>query len=204
VAAVKSALDVHTTLLERGVPHEIVRLRSRLLTAHDLPRVIGLARGCLAVQCYVVERSAAGTPDVVAVLGRAGTVPSPSALLEALDARVLRAATSDEVSAATDFAAGLVSPVLLPRSVTLLADAAIGGSDVSYCAIGEAGVALGIRTTDLLATTGARLHALTPRSDPGPAEHVSTVLRLDQAAGARRGGASTGRPRGSSRGRSGR
>ncbi len=200
----KGALDVHRDLLARDVPHEVVRLRTRLLTADDLPRVLQVELGCVAVRCYVVERAGAARPAFAAVLVPAGTLPSPRLLLEALHARSVRPAAHDQVNAATDYAAGLVSPVCLPEDVELLADAGLRASDVSYCALGEGGVALGIRTADLLAATGARVAVLTaPRSAATPAERgtVARVIDLDRSAGPRTGDRPAGRP-GSGSGRS--
>jgi Cys-tRNA(Pro)/Cys-tRNA(Cys) deacylase len=160
---VKSALDVHRELLQRDVPHEVVRLRSRLLTADVLPRVLALERGCVTVRCYVVERE--GQSSFAAVLVPSGLVPSPALLLEALDACTVRPARPEQVNAATDYAAELVSPVCLPPDVELLADSRLAEDEVCYTALGEGGVALGIRTRDLLAATAARVVALTGPPD---------------------------------------
>ena len=154
----KGALDVHRVLLEGGVPHEVVRLRRPVLSADDLPAALDLPpEQCLAVRCYVADGR------TVAVLLQAGAVPDPVALLDALDARAARPATAAEVNAATDCAAGLVTPVGLPPEVELLADAAVGAADVVYVAAAEGGVALGIRTRDLLVATGARVASLSLR-----------------------------------------
>ena len=169
----RSALDVHRELLARDVPHEIVRLGSRLVSADDLPRVLGVP-GCVAVRCYEVAR--ASGPAFAAVLVPAGQLPDPAALLDALDADAVRPATTDRVNQVTDYAAGLVSPICLPAEVELLADAALGSSDVCYCPVGEGGVALGIRTVDLLVTTGARVASLS-----GPALVEPRLLRMDPA-----------------------
>lgn len=175
----RNALDVHRELLARDVPHEVVRLRSRVLTADDLPRALSLDRGCVSVRCYVVERDRGRS--FAAVLVPAGRVPSPSALLAALDARSVSPARPEQVNAATDCAAGLVSPVGLPPEVELLADAAVGESDVCYAAVGEGGVALGIRTRDLLVVTGARVATVTEAPAESLLEDAPTgrVLRLD-------------------------
>lgn len=159
---------MHRELLERDVPHEVLRLPTRLLSADDLPRALAVESGCVAVRCYVVQRGS-GTA-FAAVLVPAGLVPSPALLLEALDACTVRPARQEQVNAATDYAAGLVCPVCLPDDVELLADSALAREDVSYTALGEGGVALGIRTDDLLAATGARLTPLTaPAADPSDA-----------------------------------
>lgn len=179
----RAALDVHRELLQRAVPHEVARLRGRAATADDLPALLGLTSGCVAVRCYEVVREQARS--LAAVLVPAGTTPDPLLLLEALDACSVRAAPDDVVNARTDYAAGLVSPVCLPADVEVLADAAIGASAVSWCALGEPGVALGIRTVDLLGASGARVASLSPAaaypSEPG-------VVVLDERREARRSG----------------
>ena len=160
----RGALDVHRELLARDVPHEVVRLPSRLLSADDLPAALGLEHGCVAVRCYAVERG--GRSSFAAVLVPAGAVPAPEALLDALSARSVRPARPEQVNAVTDYAAGLVCPVGLPPEVEVLADEAVLHCPTSYCALGEGGVALGIRTPDLLAVTGAGAAALTAGSAP--------------------------------------
>lgn len=179
----RAALDVHRDLLARGVPHEITRLRGRAASADDLPRLLDLAPGCVAVRVYEVVRE--DLRWVAAVLVPAGTLPDPLALLEALDACTVRLAPDDVVNKRTRYAAGLVSPVCLPADVEVLADDALGAHDVSWCAIGEAGVALGIRTVDLLAASGARVAALTVPARRGDS---TDVVDLD----ARRGWRTTG------------
>jgi Cys-tRNA(Pro)/Cys-tRNA(Cys) deacylase len=172
---VRGALDVHRDLLARAVPHEVVRLPGRLLNADDLPRLLQLDSGCVAARCCVVERDE-GTSFAV-VLVPAGTVPVPSRLLAALDARAVTAARPEHVNAATDYAAGLVCPVGLPADVEVLADTALERDATSYCALGEGGVALGIRTADLLAVTGARRVPLTP-------DRTGRVIELDRPSAA--------------------
>lgn len=182
----KGALDVHRALLARDVPHEIVRLRgTALATADDLPRALGVDPvDCVAVRCYVTDAG------VVAALVAADRLPEPAALLDAVGARTLRTASAAEVNAATDYAAGLVSPVCLPPEVRLVADAGLAVREVVYCPVGESGVVLGVRTADLLAVTGARAVPLSrlpaprsggvgaPRPDAGPRR----VLDVDGAA----------------------
>jgi prolyl-tRNA editing enzyme YbaK/EbsC (Cys-tRNA(Pro) deacylase) len=171
----KSALDVHRELLAAGVAHEIVRLPVPVLSADDLPEALGVpASSCLAVRCYTTT-SRAGTTGLAAVLVRAGVTPQPASLLSALDATSIRRAEADEVNAATDYAAGLVSPLCLPAEVTLLADAALGtdlgASDVVYVPVGENGVALAVHLRDLLLAAHVRVTTLT-------AQPLSAVDRL--------------------------
>ena len=170
----RGALDVHRELLARDVPHEVVRLPSRVATADDLPVALGLELGCVAVRCYLVERS--GRCSFAVVLVPAGAVPGPESLLDALAARSVRPARPEQVNATTDYAAGLVCPVGLPADVEVLADAALERCPTSYCALGEGGVALGIRTRDLLDVVGARTAVLTDR----PQEAATSVDLADR------------------------
>lgn len=181
----RGALDVHRELLSRGVPHEVVRLPAPVVTADDLPRVLGVDPAqCVAARVYVTDLG----PAVIAV--HAGVVPDPAAALEALGARTLRPATADEANSATDYAAGLVSPVALPAGVRLLADAALSGSDVLYCPVGESGVALGIRSHDLLTATAAQVAGLSALPLPAHADTPwgggARVIELDVRGPARR------------------
>lgn len=172
----KGALDVHQRLLAQDIPHEIVRLRARLLNADDLPRVLGVERGCVAVRCYIVERESG--PAFVAVLVPVGATVSPIALLSVLDACSARPAGSQQVNAVTDYAAGLVSPLCLPHEVELLAEAALQEEELCYCPLGEGSVALAIHSNDLLEVTGARVAALTgARDKAGPNRTVPATWR---------------------------
>lgn len=181
----QGALDVHRELLARDVPHEMVRLRSRAASADDLPRLLGLTAGCVTVRVYEVVRDSGSS--FAAVLLPSGQLPEPSALLDALDARSVRPARPDVVNAVTDYAAALVGPVCLPPDVELLADAAVGSSDVCYCAVGEGEVVLGIRTRDLLVTTGARVATLTGPG-VGVDGELAQVLALERWGVARTAG----------------
>ena len=157
----KSALDVHRALLAAGVAHEMVRVRGSVQCADDLPVGLGVDQACcVAVRCYVASYDD-GREAFTAVLVRAGDTPDPASLLDALQAVAVRTATDGEVNLATDYAAPLVCPVGLDERVVLLADAALGSTDVLYTPTGESGVALGIRTRDLLVAAGARATALT-------------------------------------------
>jgi prolyl-tRNA editing enzyme YbaK/EbsC (Cys-tRNA(Pro) deacylase) len=170
---------VHRELLARDVPHEVVRLPARIVTADDLPAALGLADGCVAVRCYLVQRD--GRAGFAAVLVPAGVVPEPAALLDALAADSVRPARPEQVNAATDYAAGLVCPVGLPPAVEVLVDGALEQAPTSYCALGEGGVALGIRTRDLLEVVAAPVAALSaaPDGDGRPADEPPRTIDLD-------------------------
>jgi prolyl-tRNA editing enzyme YbaK/EbsC (Cys-tRNA(Pro) deacylase) len=152
---VKDALDVHRALLAREVPHEVVRLPRMVLAADDIPGALQLPEGrVVAVRVYHADDA------LVAVLVRAGSLPHPAAVLNALGARTLRAADPDTVNRMTDFAASLVCPALLPDDIDVLADTCIGQHEVVYTATGDSGTALGIPVRALLTTSRARVAEL--------------------------------------------
>jgi prolyl-tRNA editing enzyme YbaK/EbsC (Cys-tRNA(Pro) deacylase) len=157
-AAMKSALDLHRELLGKDVPHEIIRLPRVVLHADEIPDVLGVPQDqCVTVRVYVSGRR------MVAVAVPAGRHPLPTALADCIPGgSALRPATPQEVNEATDYAAGLVAPLLLP--VPLYADARLGSHAVLYTATGDTGTALGIATADLLVSSGARVAALTTPS----------------------------------------
>jgi hypothetical protein len=175
---VRTALDVHRDLLAGAVQHEMVRLRGRITTADDLPEALELRDGCLAVRVYRVFREDQ-PPSLAAVLVPARAEPHEDALLRALDAEAVQRAGADDVNAATGYAADLVCPVGLPPEVEVLADAAVGGTDVVYTAAGEGGIALGIRTRDLLVATGAGAAALIPGPVAVPLPRYADIVDLD-------------------------
>jgi prolyl-tRNA editing enzyme YbaK/EbsC (Cys-tRNA(Pro) deacylase) len=157
----KDALDVHRSLLAREVPHEVVRLPRLVLSADEIPEAMGLPRDrCVAVRLYHCDER------LVAVLVRAGELPHPGAVLAALRGRSLRAAEPDVVNAATDFAASLVSPVLLPPGMPVLADACVGHADVVYAATGDGGTVLGIPSRWLLIASKSVVAELCSPSSP--------------------------------------
>jgi Cys-tRNA(Pro)/Cys-tRNA(Cys) deacylase len=156
----RDALDVHRSLLSREVPHEIVRLPSPVLSADELPDALGLPwHRCVAARMYDVD------DRLTAVLVRAGELPHPGAVLGALGATSIRPATPQRVSACTDFAASLVSPVLLGEDVPVIADSCVGHADVVYAPTGDAGTALGIASRWLFTASHAVVAEL---CGPGP------------------------------------
>lgn len=155
------ALDVHRSLLAREVPHEVVRLPRLVLSADEIPTALDLpVSRCVAVRMYLADG------DPVAVIVRSGELPHPGAVLAAVGARSLRAARPEIVNQLTDFAAPLVCPVLLPESVTVLADSCVGHTDVVYAPTGDGGTALGIPSRWLLTASRASVAELCAPDSP--------------------------------------
>ncbi|WP_131740786.1 aminoacyl-tRNA deacylase [Actinomadura roseirufa] len=152
----KDALAVHRALLGWETAHEIVRLPIAIAHADELPRALGLpAERCLVTRVYTCHDVPRGRRFLTGVIVRAGARPSAEAVRVATGARIVRPARPDVVNAVTEYAAGLVCPLLLPDAMRLLADErAVTGAaadEVVYTATGDASTALGIRGRTLLA-----------------------------------------------------
>jgi Cys-tRNA(Pro)/Cys-tRNA(Cys) deacylase len=160
----KDALSIHRLLLERQTAHEIIRLPRMITSADELPDVLGLpSRRCLCTRLYAGP--AAEAARLAAVIVTAGTRPSADAVADALDVTGVSPAPADLVNRATDYAADLVAPLMLPQNITLLLDERVAHDDeVVYTPTGEPSTALGIGALDLLSICGAK-RVPAPRGD---------------------------------------
>jgi prolyl-tRNA editing enzyme YbaK/EbsC (Cys-tRNA(Pro) deacylase) len=163
----KDALAIHRMLLERETLHEIVRLPRAIANADELPKVLGLpAKHCLTTRVYVVSPAPQGAQHLAAVVVTAGVRLKTDSLLAPLGAHTVRPAATDVVNAATEYAAQLVAPLLLPDGMPVLIEQRVVDSlhvdDVVYTATGEPRTALGIRALDLFTLSGAKPVDLPP------------------------------------------
>lgn len=168
----KDALTIHRALLEWEAVHEIVRLPVALAEADELPRALGLpADRCLVTRVYSCDHSRddrhRGRSFLAGVIVAAGERPSADAVRRAVGAGAVRPARAGVVNAVTEYAAGLVCPLLLPDDMPLLVDQRVvdglPADDVVYTATGEASTALGIRGQTLYALCHAKPADLVPR-----------------------------------------
>ncbi|WP_283139515.1 aminoacyl-tRNA deacylase [Rhizohabitans arisaemae] len=152
----KDALAIHRWLLAHQIHHEIVRLPRPLTCADDLPEILGLLpRRCVSVTVFDDGRI------LTAVLTFAKETPNTDAVAAVLGSRHLRPASPLRINLGTEYAADLVSPVLLPQAMNLLVDqrlfaAAAGAEHPVYAATGERRTALKIMAADLFGLIGAR------------------------------------------------
>ncbi|MBC6456472.1 aminoacyl-tRNA deacylase [Actinomadura sp. HBU206391] len=170
----KDALAIHRMLLERETLHEIVRLPHAVANADELPGAGLPAHRCLATRVYAFTGSERRTTGyLAAVIVSAGSTVGTEAVRQALGARTVRPARADLINTVTEFAAELVCPLMLPESMTVLVDRRLTDrlrdDDVVYTATGEPWTALGIRTFDLLAASGAEPVDLRPVITPAMA-----------------------------------
>ncbi|TDC55418.1 hypothetical protein E1281_12725, partial [Actinomadura sp. KC345] len=156
----KDALTIHRALLEWEAVHEIVRLPIALGHADELPKALGLpADRCLVTRVYTCEGAYGGRRFLTGVIVPAGERPPMEAVRLTLGARNVRPASADVVNAVTEYAAGLVCPLLLPETMPVFIDQRVmdtlPADDVIYTATGEASTALGIRGRTLFALSHA-------------------------------------------------
>ncbi|MER6808336.1 YbaK/EbsC family protein [Spirillospora sp. NPDC000708] len=162
----KDALTLHRALLEREAVHEIVRLPIGIAHADELPKALGLpADRCLVTRVFACDDpgpddARPGRRFLTGVIVRAGDRPPAEAVRRAMGARRVGPARADLVNAVTEYAAGLVCPLLLPESMPLLIDQRLvdgpPGPGVVYTPTGEPSTALGIRRPDLAALCQAK------------------------------------------------
>lgn len=163
----KDALAIHRMLLERETLHEIVRLPRAISNADDLPKALGLpSKHCLATRLYQVDPTTHGERYLAAVVVTAGVRPKPESLLGPLGGRAVGPAHADAVNAATEYAAELVAPLLLPEDMPVLIEQRaidrLHVDHVVYTTTGEPRTALGIRALDLFALCGGKPVDLPP------------------------------------------
>jgi prolyl-tRNA editing enzyme YbaK/EbsC (Cys-tRNA(Pro) deacylase) len=168
----KDALAIHRALLEWETVHEIVRLPVAMADADELPKALGLpADRCLVTRVYSCDDARRGRRFLTGVVVPAGRRPAAEAVRLTVGARSVRPAHADVVNAVTEYAAGLVCPLLLPDSMPLLIDhrlvERIPDDDVVYTATGEASTALGIRAGSLYALCHAKPVDLIAAPAPG-------------------------------------
>ncbi|MCG5215656.1 YbaK/EbsC family protein [Streptosporangium sp. KLBMP 9127] len=175
----KDALAIHRWLLAHQVHHEIVRLPRVLTCAAELPEVIRAAPAdCLEVSVYEVDTRIGIEP--VAVVASVAAPPALGLLGGLLGARKVRPASAFLVNAATEYAAGLVCPLLLPENLTLLIDERLfddmSADRLLHTPTGERRTALSLRAPDLLALVPGKRLDLAPRSRL-PISHTSPHTR---------------------------
>jgi Cys-tRNA(Pro)/Cys-tRNA(Cys) deacylase len=164
----KDALAIHQWLLAHQIHHEIVRLPRTLTCSDDLPEVLGVAPGTCAT-VTVLEITIRGRTEPVAVVSAVGTPPSPQVVGALLGAREVTLASAFVVNSVTDYAAGLVCPLLLPDELTVIIDqrlmSGLGPDEYVHTVTGERRTALRLRAIHLFTLIGGKpldLSALPP------------------------------------------
>jgi prolyl-tRNA editing enzyme YbaK/EbsC (Cys-tRNA(Pro) deacylase) len=170
----KDALAIHRWLLAHQVHHEIVRLPRPMTCADELPETLSAApERCLMVTVFEVA-TRVGNEAVVAVASSVAAPPRPGAVGGLLGMRQVRPAPAHVVNAATDYAHGLICPLLLPESLPMLIDDRLrADTEPVFTATGERHTALAIRALDLLTLLPGKMVDLCSTRPRGSREAVA-------------------------------
>ncbi|MFI7438949.1 aminoacyl-tRNA deacylase [Nonomuraea indica] len=170
----KDALAIHRWLLAHQVHHEIVRLPRPITGADELPGAVSAPPGrCVAVTTFEVATRM--EEEVVAVVSSVAAPPLPGVVGGLLGVRRVRPASAFTVNAATDYAAGLVCPLLLPAGLRILIDDRLRpDTEPIFTATGERHTALRIRALDLLSVLPGKTVDLTIPRPEGPRVAVAS------------------------------
>lgn len=143
---------------ERGLDVEVETLAASTRTVDDAAQAVGCTAGQIAKSIVFV---ADGEP-VVCVASGAYRI-DPRLVCDALDCAEARAATADEVRAATGFAVGGVPP--FSHGLPVLFDQALLVYDAVWAAGGDGHTVFRTHPCELVRCSEARVVALTPGSD---------------------------------------
>jgi prolyl-tRNA editing enzyme YbaK/EbsC (Cys-tRNA(Pro) deacylase) len=150
-AGVKSSVDVHTYLVDRGVPHEFFRLEALARDVSDMATQLDVAPGSFANAAVLMSR----TLSVLTL-----TPVSADVDLEAASATLgtsLRLAGPAASSLLTGFPALWTAPVPVMPGLRLLIDASLAARDIVYGTAGEPGLVLSVRIAELIRAADATL-----------------------------------------------
>ncbi|WP_240506115.1 YbaK/EbsC family protein [Thermoactinospora rubra] len=126
---------------------------------------------CVAVTVF--ELSTRVGPEAVAVVSTVAAPPQPGIVGGLLGARKVRHAPAFMVNALTDYAAGLVCPLLLPENLSILLDDRLPGDEEPvYTPTGERYTALAIRAFDLVSLLPGKSVDLRIPHPRGPREAI--------------------------------
>ncbi len=176
----RSSHDVHDDLVERGIPHEIVRLSSSSRTASLAADALGVdVSRVVKTLLFMIDDARA----VVALVSGDTTVDTP-ALARAAGGAELRLAKAGEVREVTGYPPGAVPPCALATAVPVVADPRVFVPDVVFCGGGTTTSMLRIRSADLAAVTAPTVVSIAGRpSRPGVTDRERRAVLGDVSDG---------------------
>lgn len=129
--------------------------------SEELPEVLS-ASPATCVEVTIFEVTTRISREPVAVVASVGSPPRPGVIGGILSARRVRPASAFTVNSATDYAFGLVCPLLLPGELKVLVDERLhASSELVYTPTGERRTALLIRADHLLTLVSGKTVDLT-------------------------------------------
>ena len=146
----RTSVDVHNFLLERGVPHEMVPTGGRLRSPDRMAAILGLPPE--QVGRVVLLR---GAGDLVAALIPSHRIPDPHGIARATGQTELVELPPNRVTEATDYLQEALPPAGLPSGTRVVMDRTLAEQEILYFPGGEPSSLLKIRPDDLARATDA-------------------------------------------------
>ncbi|HYH27222.1 MAG TPA: YbaK/EbsC family protein [Actinomycetota bacterium] len=149
----RTSVDVHNFLLERGVPHELVPVRGRI-RPDSVAAVLGLPANQVG-RVSLLRGNVDGEDAVVAALVPADREVDPSRAAGVVGAAALEEVPAEEATDLTGFLNEAIPPGPFPSGTISVLDAALADEEVLYFPGGEPSSVLKIRTADLIRAVDA-------------------------------------------------
>jgi len=148
----KSSVDVHRFLLEKGVPHEIVPVDVATRTCETAATELGLAAREIA-KCVFFEAD----QHPVQVIISGDRKVNYDRLERALGTEEARLASPEQVLDWTSYPLGATPPVAIEEHCRTLVDKGLLDKDVVYTGAGGLNSILKLKVQDLIKLTGAEV-----------------------------------------------
>jgi Ala-tRNA(Pro) deacylase len=159
---VRTSVDVHNFLVERGVQHELFSARGRFRVPERISEGLDLPPDQVA-KVLVFE----GPQGPVAAVIPIGSLVDDQRLRKASGQPTLHVAADDRTFELTDYLPESTPPAGLPAGFTTVVDRSLAHQDVLYSPGGEARAILKIRGRDLVKATRAKVAAIVARGEAG-------------------------------------
>ena len=158
----RSCSDVHNSLLEQGVAHEILHLPALSRTARRTAALLGVPlREVVTCELLETERG----PVVCLVPG--DTHVDRALVRTELGCDRVTTVTAGGVVALTGYPPGALPPCGLAADLPMVADAAVFELPVVYCGGGTTTTVVKLRSADLRDALGVRVAAIAARPQNG-------------------------------------
>ncbi|MCA1833789.1 MAG: aminoacyl-tRNA deacylase [Actinomycetota bacterium] len=151
----RSSVDIHTHLVELGVPHEFFRLARLARTPADMAAELSVDP-----RSFAIAHVLTGRITLSVALTSLGETVDEEAASNAMGGRLQRA-TPAIASLITGFPAHWVPPVAVEPDLATLIDSSLAEHPVVYGSAGESGLAIAVRVDSLLRETKAVVASIT-------------------------------------------
>ena len=155
----RTSVDVHNFLLERGVPHELVPVRGRI-RPDRVAAVLGLPANQVG-RVALLRGEVEGKEALVAALLPADQDLDASRVAGVVGAGPLEEVADDDATDLTGFLSETIPPAPLPPGTLAVLDSALADEEVLYFPGGESSSVLKIRAADLIRAVEAAVGPLT-------------------------------------------